>query len=189
MSTVMLAGATLDDLAKVDGKAELISGRIVLIMPSGALHTRISKHILRSLDDFVETLGIGEAFGDSLGYGFDEELPSGRQSLCPDCSCFVGKLPENVQGFILGPPTFAVEVHSESDDGRAAERDMAAKRADYFAAGTLVVWDVDPVAGTVTKYAAETPEVPVVFARGQNADAEPALLGWRLNLDTVFAVR
>ena len=29
---------------------------------------------------------------------------------------------------------------------------MAAKRADYFAAGTLVVWDVDPLAETVAVY-------------------------------------
>ena len=28
---------------------------------------------------------------------------------------------------------------------------MAAKRADYFEAGTLVVWDVDPVAETVAR--------------------------------------
>ena len=46
--------------------------------------------------------------------------------------------------FIEGPPTFAVEVRSENDYGPAAEREMAAKRADYFEAGTLVVWDVDP---------------------------------------------
>lgn len=30
------------------------------------------------------------------------------------------------------------------EDLSAAEREMAEKRVDYFAAGTLVVWDVDP---------------------------------------------
>jgi len=45
--------------------------------------------------------------------------------------------------FLEGAPIFAVEVCSENDYGRAAEREMADKRADYFAAGTLVVWDVD----------------------------------------------
>lgn len=189
MPTSLLAGATLDDLSKVEGKAELISGRIVRIMPSGVLHNRITKRILRSLDDFVEANGIGEAFGDALGYGFEEELPSGRQSFCPDLSYYAGELPENEQGFIHGPPTFAVEVRSENDYGRAAEAEMASKRADYFAAGTIVVWDVDPIAETVAKYTAYSPEVPVVFTRGQIADAEPALPGWSLNLDKLFALR
>ncbi len=38
---------------------------------------------------------------------------------------------------VQGAPVFAVEVRSKANDGPAAER------ADYFAAGTQVVWDVD----------------------------------------------
>ena len=38
--------------------------------------------------------------------------------------------------FFQGAPVFAVEVRSEGDYGPRAEREMAAKRADYFAAGT-----------------------------------------------------
>jgi hypothetical protein len=36
---------------------------------------------------------------------------------------------------------FAVDIRSESDHSCAAEREMADKRMDYFAADTLVVWD------------------------------------------------
>ena len=189
MSAGLLTRATLDDLMKVDGKAELIDGRIVHFMASGVLHTRISTRILLSLYGFVESRGIGEAFCDALGYACDVELANGRQSFCPDVSYYLGDMPDNEQGFINGPPTFAVEVRSETDTGRAAERDMADKRADYFAAGTIVVWDVDAVAKTVAKYTADSPDVPVVFTRGQAADAEPALPGWTLNLDALFALR
>jgi len=35
------------------------------------------------------------------------------------------------------------EVRSEGDYGPTAEAAIAKKRADYFAAGTLVVWDVN----------------------------------------------
>src|SRR5712691_4345126 len=45
--------------------------------------------------------------------------------------------------FFEGAPVFAVEVRSEGDYGPAAEKAMAKKRADYFAAGSLIVWDVD----------------------------------------------
>ena len=64
---------------------------------------------------------------------------------------------------------------------------MAAKRADYFAAGTLAVWDVDPEAETVAVYRAETPTSPVVYRRGEVAEAEPAVPGWRLAVDAIFA--
>src|SRR5208282_656182 len=73
------------------------------------------------------------------------------------------------------------EVRSESDYGKAAEEEMAAKRADYFEAGTVVVWDVDPIAACVNVYRADAPEQPVIFRRGQVADAEPAVPGcWLL---------
>ena len=77
--------------------------------------------------------------------------------------------------FVEGPPTFAVEVRSENDYGDAAEEEMAAKRADYFLAGTLVVWDVDPLAESILKYQATSPDRPIRFHRGEQADAEPAV--------------
>ncbi len=65
---------------------------------------------------------------------------------------------------------------------------MALKRADYFAAGTLVVWDVDPEAETVAVYRANNPSQPVVYQRGDIADAEPAVPGWKMAVDDIFAV-
>ena len=88
--------------------------------------------------------------------------------------------------FIGGAPTFAVEVRSENNDGAAAEGKLAAKRADYFAAGTLVVWDVDPLAATITVYRADAPTQPTIYRRGQVAEAEPAVPGWRLPVDEIF---
>ncbi len=64
---------------------------------------------------------------------------------------------------------------------------MAAKRADYFEAGTAVVWDVDPVARRILRYRADAPDPPEVFVPGQQADAEPAVPGWRIDVDRIFA--
>jgi Uma2 family endonuclease len=89
--------------------------------------------------------------------------------------------------FIEGPPTLAVEVRSKGDYGDAAEEAMAAKRGDYFEASAVVVWDVDPIADCVRVYRAATPTVPVVFFRGQEADAEPAVAGWRVAVDEILA--
>ena len=89
--------------------------------------------------------------------------------------------------FAEGAPVFAVEVRSENDYGPAAERAMKSKRADYFACGTLVVWDVDLQSEDVIRsYKASDPENPVTFRRGDIADAEPAVPGWRLAVDELF---
>jgi Uma2 family endonuclease len=89
--------------------------------------------------------------------------------------------------FLEGAPDFAAEVRSEQDYGPAAERRLAAKRADYFAAGTQVVWDVDLLADDVVRvYRLDHPDEPVRFRRGEVADAEPAVPGWRMPVDALF---
>jgi Uma2 family endonuclease len=155
-------------------------------MANGHLPSRVSGNIFVDLRLFSKAVKKGEVHGDGVGYAVPE-LPSGRESFCPDGSYYDGPLPVNLMRFIEGPPKFAAEVRSENDYGDAAEDAMAAKRADYFAAGTLVVWDVDPVAETVAVYRASAPDQPAIFHRGEIADAEPAVPGWRMKVNDIFA--
>ncbi|WP_235622531.1 MULTISPECIES: Uma2 family endonuclease [Nostocaceae] len=61
------------------------------------------------------------------------------------------------------------------------------KRRDYFAAGTLVVWDVDVLKEEVIRvYRADNPEQMQVDHRGEVAEAEPALPGWFMPVDNLF---
>lgn len=86
-----------------------------------------------------------------------------------------------------GAPIFAVEVRSEGDYGPRAERQMAKKRDDYFAAGTLVVWDVDLLSDDVVRvYRASDPESAAIYRRGEIAEAEPAVSGWTMAVDDLF---
>jgi Uma2 family endonuclease len=58
---------------------------------------------------------------------------------------------------------------------------------DYFAAGTRVVWDVNPRQRTVASHRADRPHEPAIFrGAGKIADAEPALPGWRVAVDDLF---
>src|SRR4029077_20791851 len=120
-----------------------------------------------------------KAFNDNLGYAVPE-LPSGRESFSPDTSYYKGTLPKNLMGFVKGPPTFAVEVRGEGDYEDAADAEIAARRADYFVAGTSVVWDVDPQNEIIDCYRSSSPPHPLRLQRGQIADAEPAVPGWRI---------
>jgi len=187
MASISPPRATLDDLYRVEGKAELIGGRIEQLMASGDLPTEVAAAIYVSLRDYAKAVGKGKAKTDGIGYAIPE-LPSGRESFSPDASYHIGPLPSNRMRFIEGAPIFAVEVRSENDYGPAAEVEMAAKRADYFAAGTAVVWDVDPQAETVAVYKAPAPTQPIVYQQGDVAEAEPAVPGWRIPVAEIFAV-
>jgi len=120
------------------------------------------------------------AFPDNVG--FVVELPN-RRSFSPDASFWTGGAV--TADFLAGAPIFAVEVRSPEDYGDAAERAMTAKRADYFAAGTLVVWDVDVLrAQLVHVYRADSPTT--TYARAERAEAEPAVPGWSLSVADLF---
>ena len=122
--------------------------------------------------------------GDNVGYRVN--LPN-RQSFSPDAAWYTGQLPANPMKFLPEAPAFAVEVRSENDYGLKAERDIAAKIADYFAAGTLVVLDVDLQSeNVITKHSAGDPDNPTIFKRGSVADAEPAVPAWTMDVDALF---
>ena len=174
--------ATIDDLYKVEGKAELVNGEIVAMPPAGDELGAASVEIVVRLYHYVRQIGRGRVYGD--GTGFRVHLPH-RESFSPDAAYHIG--PRTGMRFLEGAPIFAVEIRSESDYGPAAERAMQEKRADYFACGTLVVWDVDLQGeGVIRSYKASDPDHPVIFRRGDTADAEPAVLGWRMAVDELF---
>jgi Uma2 family endonuclease len=173
------AEATAADLYRVPdhGKAELVNGELVLMSPTGGLPGRAAGRIYRSLDDYERETGGGYAFPDNVG--FLVNLPD-RRSFSPDAAFWIGHLPQGGQ-FLTGAPVFAAEVRSENDYGPEAEVALIRKRADYFAAGTLVVWDVDILRSReVRVYRADRTGPPDIFRSGERADAEPALPGWSM---------
>lgn len=174
--------ATVEDLYRVEGKAELVGGRLVPMTPTGFRPNRAAGRIYRSLGDYEHVNGSGYALTDNAGFLVD--LPH-RRSFSPDAAWYTG--PATDEEYLQGAPAFAVEVRSKNDYGPAAERAMAAKRADYFAAGTLVVWDVDVLREEVVRvFRAASPGEPVVYGRGETAEAEPAVPGWRMPVDELF---
>ena len=170
--------ATVEDLynAPDDGNYELVNGKLVRIPPTGFGPGRISVRICRGLEQSEEETQSGYAIPD--GVAFIVNLPN-RRSFGPDAA-FTRVAPENVERFADGAPIFAVEVRSEHDHGPGMDRAYAEKRADYFAAGTEVVWDVNPRTQTIASYHRDQPDTPIVFKRGEIAHAEPALPGWQI---------
>ena len=173
--------ATIEDLYRIEGKAELVNGQIVCDSPTGGLPGYAAGEIFVSLHAYTKKTGQGRAIGDNIGFIVD--LPN-RQSFCPNAAYYNGEL---TMKFLDGAPTFAVEVRSEHDYGPSAERKMAQKRADYFAAGTLVVWDVDLQSDDVVRsYSVNNPEQPIIYQRGEMACAELAVPNWAMPVNDLF---
>ena len=170
--------ATIEDLYRVPehGKAEIVNGELVLMSPTEGVPARASGEIYISLHDYERRVGGGYAFPDNVGFIVNL---SNRRSFSPDAAFYKGELCGGL--FLEGAPVFAVEVRSEEDYGPAAENRIAVKRADYFAAGALVVWDVDVLREKCVRvYRATDPANPTVYLAGEIAEAEPALPGWTL---------
>lgn len=178
------ARATIEDLYRVpdNAKAEIVDGELVLMAPTRDMPSRAGFRIAMSLSQ-MESKIPGRAYPDNVGYRVN--LPN-RDSFSPDASFYIGK--SAGMRFLEGAPIFAVEVRSENDYGPNAEDMMAKKRADYFAAGTLVIWDVNLLSPDVIKsYDVTDPDNPKIFRRGDAADAEPAVPGWRILVDELFS--
>ena len=79
--------ATIEDLYNIpgNGKAEIINGEVVRIMPTGGKPGRASGNVFFSLRSHEKKTGGGYAFPDNVGFIVD--LPN-RQSFSPDAAWY-----------------------------------------------------------------------------------------------------
>lgn len=182
MATQASTAELIAALGRVGGKAEVVDGEIVVMSPAGYAHNRAAGNIYVSLRQYERDTRRGVALSDNAG--FVVSLPH-RKSFSPDAAFQVGPPPG--PGFLEGAPVFAVEVRSPDDYGPLAEKAMAAKRVDYFASGTAVVWDVDVLRDArIAVYRAAAPDRPTLYRRGEVAEAEPGLPGWTFPVDRLL---
>lgn len=77
-------------------------------------------------------------------------------------------------------PDLAIEVLSKGNTAK----EMAIKRREYFKAGVIRVWEVDPKRRTITVYA--DPDQGEVIRAGQTVDGAPVLPGFKLSVSDLF---
>ena len=177
-TTILVTAEELAAMGRDAFQFELVRGRMVRMNPPNPDHGEVSLTIGSAVRAHVRRHRLGRVFVES---GFTLELnPDTVRG--PDVSFVRSDHPSigSRTGFMRGAPTLAVEVKSP-DDTRSA---LAAKAAEYLAAGTELVWIVNPETETVTVLAPSQP--PQDLHMGETLDGGTTLPGFSLPLSEVF---
>jgi Uma2 family endonuclease len=181
--TTQAKTTTADDLLNLpdDGfRYELVEGELRKMPPPGRRHGRIIVNLSTPLDQYVRAQGLGEVYAE-VGYLLAEHPDT---VLAPDLS-FLRR--ERLEGadldrpYWVGAPDLAVEVVSPGD--RYSE--VNEKVARWLAAGTRLVWVIDPRRQQIAVHQAPTGVTNLTVA--DTLDGGDVLPGWALSVREVFA--
>jgi Uma2 family endonuclease len=158
---------------------ELVEG-LLLREPAPALrHARVQSRLFLPLARFVQERGLGEVFGE-LGFVLSKDPDTVR---APDVAFASTEALSRVHDetrLIRGRPDLAVEILSPSN--RPGE--IRSKVADFLAAGTRMVWVVDPVRRRVTIYRMLL--APRILGENDLLDGEDVVPGFSLPISALF---
>ena len=158
---------------------ELIEGELYVVPSPTTIHQRVSKGLLRVLDDYVQTHGLGEVLTAPLDVVLSDE-----DVLQPDL-IYVSKSRASIvtDQNIQGPPDLVVEILSPS----TADRDRTVKRARYLKFGVREYWIVDPQTRNIEVLKAGDTEFETVrvYPDGTTATS-PVIEGLVINVSEIF---
>jgi Uma2 family endonuclease len=141
----------LSSRANLEGyRVELIDGDVKTMSPGGYEHGAIIGKLTLKLGNFVELNRLGSITGAETGFILRRDPDTVR---APDFAYISNDRLANqavTHSYWPGVPDLAVEVISFNDTVKEAHE----KARDWIAAGTLLVWVVNPCNRTITAYKA-----------------------------------
>ncbi|HVS00612.1 MAG TPA: Uma2 family endonuclease [Thermoanaerobaculia bacterium] len=130
------------------GPCELVSGKIVPMAPTGFIHGDAELELGMRLRAYAKETGLGRVVGGDVGVYLRRNPDTVR---APDI-LFISKeryaRRRKSPGYLEVVPELVVEVLSPAN--RPGE--IAEKLADYFAAGVIAVWVLNPEVRRVSVY-------------------------------------
>jgi Uma2 family endonuclease len=164
-----------------DGTArELQAGFLVCEPPAGGRHGDTSLALASALRRHVREHRLGRVLANDTGFVLARDPDTVR---APDVAFVTTTRWESYPDparFLPGPPDLAVEVLTPSN----SPEEMHAKVADFLAAGTRLVWVVDPETQTAAVY--RTLLSPRFLGLDDVFDGENVVPGFRLPLSEIF---
>ena len=147
---------TAEELLKTqipDKRTELIEGVLVVREPAGYLHGRVAMSLTTRLALYLEDHPIGQLLATETGF----TLARGPDTVRAPDVAYIRKdrlPPPETPGFPDLAPDLVVEVLSPDD----RPREIQVKVGHWLAAGSLLVWVVDPRRATTHVYRADGTE-------------------------------
>ncbi len=176
----LMTAEELFDLPADDYKYELVEGELIRMAPTGGEHGVLTVRIGRILDEYVEAHNLGICNGAKTGFILRRAPDIVR---APDAA-FIAKarIPETgiPQTYWPFAPDLAVEVTSPSDRFGAVQT----KIAEYFSAGTCLVWIVEPTTRTVYVY--RSPRDVQALGEEDELGGEDVMPGFRCAVRRLF---
>ena len=176
----VMTAADVERLSLPGKQVELVRGRLVVREPPGTRHGVIAASLGYHLSDFVRRHGLGVVCAQDTGFKIASDPDTVR---APDVA-FIGQeradqIPR--RGYAELAPDLVAEILSPDD----APAEVLAKVADWLAAGTKLVWLVDPQRSAVHVYRAEGSLA--VLGENDSLDGESVLPGFRCPVMHVLA--
>jgi Uma2 family endonuclease len=167
------------DLLPLEGPCELVNGEVLHLSPTRRRHGKVVSRLGRYLDEFVEAGGLGEVYGAETGFIVRRDPDTVRGA---DAAFVAAERLAGVGDDVFLPfaPDLAVEVVSPSE--RPAE--ILDKVRDYLAAGSRLVWVVNPRRRHVQVFR-EDGTLAVVEPPAR-LTGDPVLPGFSVSLDALF---
>jgi len=161
---------------------ELLRGALVSEPVPGRLHGRTVARISKLLSNFVDSRRLGVVYTGDTGFVLARQPDTVRG---PDVAFLSNERERETEGarpYIPGAPDIAVEVVSPSD----RTREVLGKVSDYLAAGSRVVWVVNPVREEVSVF--RSPFAPRILAGADLLRDEDVLPGFSVTVAEIFEI-
>ena len=172
---------TYQDYAKLpEGKPyQLINGELIMTPAPTTVHQRVSRRILRILDEFIVTNKLGEVFYSPIDVYFSE-----TETYQPDIIFISGdRLSIIGEEKIEGPPDLIVEILSPT----TAYYDLRHKKRIYEQYDVKEYWIVDPMEKSMEVYENKNKSFKLVKNYDQSDVLQSHLLqGFEMPLSKVF---
>jgi Uma2 family endonuclease len=170
-----------DELPSGPARYELDDGRLLVMPAPGDTHSAVSSNITAHLKVHGEWAGHGKA-RDAVSV----ILRRGPDRVVGTDACFIANaslpLKLSPEGFLETIPDLVVEVRSKNDTMAELER----KAGEYLAAGTKLVWVIDPLRSVAVIYQGGHP--PRTLTPADDLTADGIIPGFRLNVGEALRV-
>jgi Uma2 family endonuclease len=162
-------------------RQELMRGEVVTMPLPGGRHGRIAGKILRRVGDFVEVGRLGETYAAETGFLIERNPDTVRGADVAFVRTERLALITNEEKHIPFAPDLAVEVRSPSDRDDEVEEKVQL----WLAAGSELVWTVDPDDRTVVVHRRGAEPVPL--REDDEIDGGDAIPGFRCRVSDLLA--